>query len=125
MTVGFVGIKLFGTRQEHMPDSAKDRFTPSYEFVYFFSKNEKYYFDLDSIRVPPKRPAESHKLGKNPGDVWLLTPGYCREAHFAVFPDAIPERIINCSTRIGDTVLDPFMGSGTTALVAERLAENG
>ena len=42
-------------------------------------------------------------------------------AHFAVFPDTIPELAIKAGTEQGDIVLDPFMGSGTTAVMATRL----
>ena len=42
-------------------------------------------------------------------------------AHFAVFPDTIPKIAIQASTKEGDIVLDPFMGSGTTAVMAQRL----
>jgi DNA modification methylase len=44
-----------------------------------------------------------------------------REAHFATFPEALIEPCILAGSRPGDTVLDPFMGAGTTAVVSERL----
>ena len=46
------------------------------------------------------------------------------KSHSAAFPEALPEHFINLFTREGDTVLDPFMGSGTTIVVAERMARN-
>lgn len=58
---------------------------------------------------------------RNLRDVWHINPQPYGGAHFAVFPEAIPERCIKASTRPGDTVLDPFGGSGTTARVATRL----
>jgi len=59
--------------------------------------------------------------GKNPRSVWTIpTQGY-PEAHFATWPEALCERIIKAGCPEGGTVLDPFMGSGTTALVARRL----
>jgi len=58
---------------------------------------------------------------KNPRSVWTIpTRGYS-EAHFATWPEALVERIIKAGCPEGGTVLDPFMGSGTTALVARRL----
>lgn len=59
--------------------------------------------------------------GKNPRSVWTIpTQGYA-EAHFATWPEALVERIIKAGCPEGGTILDPFMGSGTTALVARRL----
>jgi DNA modification methylase len=59
-------------------------------------------------------------LGKNPGDVWSIgTAGY-RGAHHAVFPTALAERPILATCPPGGVVLDPFMGSGTTAIAAEK-----
>jgi site-specific DNA-methyltransferase (cytosine-N4-specific) len=55
-------------------------------------------------------------------DVWFLNTSSFSGAHFAVFPEAIPERCIKAGSKEGDTVLDPFMGSGTTAYVAQRLS---
>ena len=59
--------------------------------------------------------------GKTRKDVWKLNTSSYKGGHFAVFPEAIPELCIKASTKKGDTVLDPFMGSGTTAVVARRL----
>ncbi len=56
--------------------------------------------------------------GKNPGDVFWINPKPFQDAHFATFPEALPERIIKCACPEGGTVFDPFMGSGTVAAVA-------
>ena len=62
---------------------------------------------------------------KNPTDVWniSLVSGNSpeRTEHPAQYPEELIERIIKVGTNIGDLVLDPFMGSGTTAVVAKRL----
>jgi hypothetical protein len=55
---------------------------------------------------------------------WLLGPEPSTEEHYAAFPTEIPKRCILAGSRKGDTVLDPFLGSGTTALVADRLERN-
>lgn len=47
-----------------------------------------------------------------------------QEAHFATFPPALIEPCILAGSPVGGTVLDPFIGSGTTALVANRLGRN-
>jgi len=64
---------------------------------------------------------ERNPAGKNPGDVWEITTQPFAEAHFATFPEALPERCIKASCPTNGIVLDPFAGSGTTALVAKRL----
>jgi DNA modification methylase len=59
--------------------------------------------------------------GRNVRSVWEIATQPYPEAHFATFPEALPERCIKAGCPDGGTVLDPFMGSGTTALVARRL----
>lgn len=59
--------------------------------------------------------------GKNPRSVWTIPTQGFSEAHFATWPEALAERIIKAGCPEGGVVLDPFMGSGTTALVARRL----
>lgn len=58
--------------------------------------------------------------GSNPGDVWTMATQPFSGAHFATFPPELPRRCILASTRTGDTVLDPFSGSGTTGMVAGK-----
>jgi len=62
-----------------------------------------------------------HPAGRNPADFWVVNTTRYPEAHFAVYPKELCVRPILCSTRPGDVVLDPFIGSGTTALVAREL----
>lgn len=62
-----------------------------------------------------------HEKGRNPTDIWQINTQPSPEHHFAMWPEKLVERMILCSTKIGDTVLDPFCGSGTTLLVAEIL----
>lgn len=57
---------------------------------------------------------------RNKRSVWTIPTQPMREAHFATFPESLVEPCIRAGSRPGDTVLDPFLGSGTTALVAER-----
>ncbi|QFG11126.1 methyltransferase [Mycobacterium phage QueenHazel] len=58
--------------------------------------------------------------GRNPGDVWSISTQPFRGAHFAVYPVALPQRCILAGCKPGGTVLDPFNGSGTTGLAAQR-----
>ena len=236
---GFVARNhIVWNKPNNMPDSVKDRFTTCWESVFFFAKNERYYFDLDAVRETPKtdwtrhatgnrannadlnnrnfmpvlspedfgqmtldrpirekyaadpnsnaarlhrdRPGNpnkqdstlmadgkpnpkyagfnarwkqrksvlteaaskgmnsrgasrgcypdgtpvAHPNGKNPGDCWAITTKPLKESHVAPFPPELPERVIRCATKEGDVVLDPFLGSGTVAIVAERLNRN-
>lgn len=176
-----------------LPQSARDRLSPTYEAVIFATKTRRYFFDLDAIRIPHRsahraRPMArertrryqgnntglgklkaagrvGHANGKNPGDVWTIPTPTDRLGHQATFPAALierpilaacPERIcVQCdrawtrptrivSRKTGEgmrharevgelarcdcfapsrpgVVLDPFMGTGTTAVVATRL----
>jgi site-specific DNA-methyltransferase (adenine-specific) len=176
-----------------LPQSAADRLSPTYEVVVFATKTRRYFFDLDSIRVPPRSAHRAkvatrergrryqgnntglgklkaagrvgHANGKNPGDVWTIPTAVDQLGHQATFPEALverpilatcPERIcVQCDSawtrptrivsrrtsegmrhtrKVGElrrcgcfaptrpgVVLDPFMGTGTTALVVERL----
>lgn len=62
-----------------------------------------------------------HPKGRNKRTVWSIPLSKCREVHFAVFPESLVETCIQAGCPAAGTVLDPFLGSGTTALVAQRL----
>jgi site-specific DNA-methyltransferase (adenine-specific) len=96
-----------------MPESVKDRPTRSHEYMFMFSKSEKYFYDKAAILEPN---------GRNRRSVWDIhtQPGFAG-AHFATFPPRLIEPCIQASSGAGDIVLDPFFGSGTTGLVAESL----
>lgn len=133
-----------------MPESVTDRPTKSHEYVFLMSKSARYLYDHEAIREPlvstakqylmaGKSVRENHAyeavggrpLGpksfqnvpeaRNARSVWQIATKPYAEAHFAVFPPELPERCIKAGSREGDTVLDPFMGSGTTAWVARHL----
>lgn len=115
------------------------RFSPRNEKLLWYVKNpEQYIFNLDAVRDPNVKYPNQKKngklkcnpLGKNPSDVWQIakvTSGSNRAskertAHPAQFPTEMIERIIKSSSNEGDLILDPFMGSGSTAISA--LANN-
>jgi DNA modification methylase len=91
-----------------------DRPTRSHEYLFLLSKSEKYVYDVDAVRGPNGRRLRS---------VWDLNTQPSREASgpFATFPESLVERCLLIGSRPGDLVLDPFLGSGTTAVAAERL----
>lgn len=80
----------------------------------FQRKGHSGYFDSDGNPL-------FNEAGRNQWNYWLLAPESCKEAHFATFPTEIPRRAILAGSRIGDTILEPFLGSGTTAMVAQQL----
>ena len=170
-----------------MPESVTDRCTKSHEYIFLFSKSQKYYFDHEAIQEPAisaddlkrriKNGVEEWKTDKakdtyavsgtgrsrtelyskkkktkncqydgqepntmhlrreeglpdekyyvrNKRDVWNVGFKPCKEAHFATFPPELIKPCILAGCRRGGVVLDPFMGSGTTALVAKGLGRD-
>jgi DNA modification methylase len=127
-----------------MPESVQDRCTKAHEYIFLLSKSPKYYFDNEAIKTPVQKDwgtrdrtnGKYHNKGSglqphggltksyesaNKRSVWTVTTTSYKGAHFAVFP---PELIVPCvlaGAPVGGVVLDPFMGSGTTAEVANKL----
>lgn len=112
--------------------ACRKRFSPRNEKLLWFVKDPKsYVFNLDDVRDPNVKYPNQKKngklrcnpLGKNPSDVWQIskvTSGKNRSSpertpHPAQFPVALVERMLKSSSNVGDLVLDPFMGSGSTA----------
>ncbi len=95
-----------------MPESVKDRPTRSHEYLFMFSKAERYYYDREAV-------LEGN--GRNRRTVWdIHTQGF-GGAHFATFPTKLIEPCVRASSRPGDRILDPFFGSGTVGVVAQQL----
>lgn len=110
------------------------RFSGRHETVLWFVKSENYVFNLDPVRIPQKYPGKrsyrgpnkgkpsGNKDGKNPSDVWEMpnVKANHREktAHPCQFPVGLVERLILSLTNEGDLVVDPYIGSGTTAASA-------
>ncbi len=110
------------------------RFSGRYETINWFTKSEKYKFNLDLVRVPQKYPGKKYfkgpkkgeyscnPLGKNPGDLWEIPNVKSnhpeKTIHPCQFPVELVERLILSMTDKDDWVLDPFMGVGTTAVAA-------
>ena len=114
--------------------NSTQRFSGRHETILWFTKGDKYNFDLDNIRIPQKYPGKrSYKgpnkgefsgnpLGKNPSDVWDIPNVKAQHIektdHPCQFPVAIPQRFIKALTPENGLVLDPFMGSGTCGVAA-------
>lgn len=132
-----------------MPSSAENRFSVDFEKVFFFVKNKKYYFeqqlekslyfeiDKRAITGPSKggkaisgryainKGSAFRKDGmKNKRCVWKINTHGFPEAHFATFPQALCEIPIKAGCPPNGIVLDPFMGSGSVAVIARHLNRN-
>lgn len=127
-----------------MPESVQDRCTKAHEYIFLLSKSQKYYYDHEAIKDPVKQDwgtrdrsdGKYHNEGSglqphsgleksyemaNKRSVWTVNTKPYVGAHFAVFPQELIEPCILAGAPVGGIVLDPFMGSGTTAQVAQDL----
>ena len=102
------------------PESVKDRPTRSHEYIFLFSKSERYYYDYEVI----KEPANGGNCRKNRRTVWNINTEGFKGAHFAVFPPDLVYLCILASSKAGSVVLDPFLGSGTVAQVCKETCRN-
>jgi DNA modification methylase len=137
---------IIWSKPNPMPESVTDRPTKAHEYLFLLSKRERYYYDSEAIAetastIPMARDkhAEGYQADyvnrdrfsqgarvygasgtRNKRSVWTVATQPYPEAHFATFPEALIEPCILAGSAIGDTVLDPFCGSGTTGVVAIR-----
>lgn len=110
------------------------RFSGRHEAILWFTKSEKYTFNLDPVRIPAKYPHKKHfkgpkkgqlssnPLGKNPSDVWDIPNVKFNHVektiHPCQFPISLVERLVLALTHEGDKVLDPYLGVGSSAIAA-------
>jgi site-specific DNA-methyltransferase (adenine-specific) len=115
-------------------------FSSVHDTIGFFVKRKDYYFDLDAVRIPydaATKKARSRSIfigakwlevGYNPKDLWSVSRLHREHAERVDHPTQKPleiiERMLKASCPAGGVVLDPFMGSGTTALAARRLGRH-
>lgn len=99
------------------PESVKDRPTRCHEYVFLLSKCEKYHYDAEAIREP----AIGTQGTRNRRSVWSVNTEPYSGAHFATFPPALIQPCIAAGSERGDSILDPFFGSGTVGEVAAQL----
>jgi len=127
-----------------MPSSAKDRFTVDFEYVYFFVKSKKYWFEQQFEAQywngqSGKKNCRNNEIGRsdnanksmnsggvnskgrNKRAVWTIPTKPFPEAHFAVYPEKLIEPMIKAGCPKGGIIIDPFSGAGTTAVVAKKL----
>ena len=141
----YLRSEIIWAKPNPMPESVTDRPTKAHEQVFLLSKQPRYFYDADAIRSPHARtwdeetngrglyggsdvrpnknndlPVLPHPAGANKRTVWTIATQPFAGAHFATFPPALIEPMILAGSANGDTVLDPFAGSGTTGMVALR-----
>ena len=102
-----------------MPESVKDRPSRSHEYLFMFTKSERYFYDSEAA----KEPADNGKL-RNRRSVWNIKTKGFSGAHFATFPTELVRPCILSSSQPGDYVLDPFFGSGTVGVVCREESRN-
>ena len=129
-----------------MPESVTDRPTKSHEYIFLMTKAPRYYYDHEAIKEKattengkPRQFGASNQVGtmrndegrifednglKNKRSVWQVNVKGYKEAHFATYPPELIEPCILAGSKEGDTVLDPFSGSGTTGEVALKHGRN-
>lgn len=104
--------KITWVKKNAMPESVKNRPTSATEEVFMFAKSPTYFYDSNGIR---------EESGANLRNHWILSPDSSRSGHPATFPRELARRCILLGSREGDTILDPFSGSGTTGIAANEL----
>ena len=97
-----------------MPESVRDRYTKSHEYIFLLSKSQNYYFDVNAIKEATRRKRS----------VWNVKTKPYKGSHCAVFPPELIEPCIKAGSDINHIILDPFIGSGTTAMVAKQLGRH-
>jgi len=137
-----------------MPESVTDRCTKAHEYIFLLSKSAQYYYDNEAIKEDAKPESEKRykstfytgkkeisgqgrpgNASNTPGykkwtgkrnkrSVWTVTTKPFKEAHFATFPPDLIEPCILAGCPKNGIVLDPFMGSGTTGMVAAMYQRN-
>lgn len=95
------------------PQLQPNRLAPATEIIWLASKTKKYYFDY--------KKAKELNDGKQMRNLWTITAKRHITKHPTEKPEELLERIILLGSKEGDTILDPFMGSGTTGVVAQKL----
>jgi DNA modification methylase len=138
----YIRQDIIWSKPNPMPESVRDRCTKSHEYVFLLTKRDKYFYDNEAIKEPARdwgtrdrTNGKYHNAGtgltphtgltksyekKNKRSVWVITTKPFKGAHFAVMPEDLAVPCILAGSEIGDTVLDPFAGSGTTGVVALR-----
>lgn len=107
----FLRSDIIWEKPNCMPESVKDRPTRSHEYIFLFSKQERYFYNQSAYLGPNRR---------NQRTVWSIPTEPFTGAHFATFPVKLVEPCILAGSEPSDWVLDPFFGSGTVGVACEQ-----
>ena len=99
-------------KENPMPESVKDRCARCYEHIFLFSKRSRAHGAITDAEIKPLR---------NKRDVWVINTVPFKGSHYAAYPPKLVETCLLAGCPEGGIVLDPFMGSGTTGMVARQL----
>lgn len=105
----FLRADLIWHKPNCQPESVRDRPTRAHEYLFLFSKSERYTYHSEAVRGPNNR---------NLRTVWDIHTRPLKDAHFATFPLELVEPCVLLGSSPEDLVLDPFIGAGTTGLAA-------
>jgi DNA modification methylase len=108
----YLRTEIIWNKPNCQPESVRDRPTRAHEYVFLLSKSERYLYDGSRRRGPN---------GRNLRTVWDIHTQPTRDSNSATYPPMLVEPCVELGTNPGDLILDPFIGSGTTGLVATRL----
>lgn len=112
---------LIWQKPNAVPESMKDRFTVDFEYLFFFAKDKHYYFEQQFEPATDRGNLRRGQYIRNKRCVWTIpTKGFAGN-HFAVYPEELVETPIRACCPKGGIVLDPFLGTGTTAVAAQHL----
>jgi site-specific DNA-methyltransferase (cytosine-N4-specific) len=114
----FLRTDIIWNKPNCQPESVKDRPTRSHEYVFLFSKSEKYFYDWEAVLEPA---LDQKQKSKNRRSVWNINTEPYQGAHFAVYPKELARLCVSAGSRHGSRVLDPFFGSGTTGVVCNEM----
>ena len=136
---------IIWSKPNPMPESVTDRPTKAHEYIFLLAKSARYYFDAEAVKEAAEyagengarpqttrvtdgiscpdfltNPSRYYPSSRNIRTVWTVATQAYPEAHFATYPEKLIEPCILAGCPKGGLVLDPFTGSGTTAVVALR-----
>lgn len=117
----YLRTDIIWSKPNCQPESVKDRPTRAHEYVFLFSKSEKYYYDRQAIM---ESAADPKRKSKNRRTVWNINTEPYPGSHFAVYPKALVRICVAAGSSKNGRVLDPFFGSGTTGVVCNELGRD-
>ena len=116
----YLRADIIWEKSNGMPEAVKDRPTRCHEYVFLLTKNPHYFYNAEAV----KEETTEGNNKRNKRSVWKINQKPYAGAHFAVFPEELVKTCMLAGSKEGDLVLDPFVGSGTTGAVANKLKRN-